>query len=339
MHDIHLEAQSVMCRLLTFFFILFSQTVFATPSDEATFAVSPSVVKVHVIDSKGNHGVGSGIVVADNQVATNCHVVANAQGVQIGKLGEAFSPISMKADWRHDLCILQFKFLDVKPIALGDTKKLNYEQSVFSKSFGGNAVKPIISFGQIKALYALDNENIIQSSAGFAMGASGGGLFDDEGRLIGLTTFKSPGRYAYYYSIPVEWIKHLLSQGKDIQLTAQTELPFWDAPFEKRPYFMQAYDAVREAKWDRLKEIAALWVKNEPQSSEALFSDAIARFELKDYETAKKVLNEVVKKNPRHAQAQLYLLKLAKLNHDTNQAQAIETLLSQLDESLLKEAQ
>jgi TolA-binding protein len=122
-------------------------------------------------------------------------------------------------------------------------------------------------------------------------------------------------------------------------LTAQTELPFWDAPFEKRPYFMQAYDAVREAQWDRLKEIAALWVKNEPLSSEALFSDAIARFELKDYETAKKVLNEVVKKNPRHAQAQLYLLKLAKLNHDANQAQAIETLLSQLDESLLKEAQ
>ena len=328
-----------MFRSFTFLFIFFSQIVFATPSDEATFAVSPSVVKVHVIDAKGNHGVGSGIVVSDNQVATNCHVVANAQGVQIGKLGEAFSPVSMKADWRHDLCILQFKFLDVKPITLGDTKKLTYEQSVFSKSFGGNAVKPIISFGQIKALYLLDNENIIQSSAGFAMGASGGGLFDDDGHLIGLTTFKSPGRHAYYYSIPVEWIKRLLSQGKDIQLTAQTELPFWDAPFEKRPFFMQAYDASREEQWSRLKEIAALWLKNEPQSNEALFTDAIARFELKDYEAAKKELSDVVKKNPRHAQAQLYLLKLAKLNHDDNATYAIETLLSQLDESLLKEAQ
>ena len=328
-----------MFRSFTFLFIFFSQIVFATPSDEATFAVSPSVVKVHVIDAKGNHGVGSGIVVADNQVATNCHVVANAQGVQIGKLGEAFSPVSMKADWRHDLCILQFKFLDVKPITLGDTKKLTYEQSVFSKSFGGNAVKPIISFGQIKALYLLDNENIIQSSAGFAMGASGGGLFDDDGHLIGLTTFKSPGRHAYYYSIPVEWIKRLLSQGKDIQLTAQTELPFWDAPFEKRPFFMQAYDALREEQWGRLKEIAAIWLKNEPQSNEALFTDAIARFELKDYEVAKKELSDVVKNNPRHAQAQLYLLKLAKLNHDDNATRAIETLLSQLDESLLKDAQ
>ena len=131
-------------------------------------------------------------------ISTNCHVVANAQGVQIGKFGEAYSPTGMKADWRHDLCILQFQYLDAKPVTLGDTKKLSYEQSVFSKSFGGNAIKPIISFGSIKALYTLDNENIIQSSAGFAMGASGGGLFDDEGRLIGLTTFKSPGRHAYY---------------------------------------------------------------------------------------------------------------------------------------------
>ncbi len=324
---------------LAFLFLFISLPVFSFPTDDVTFGIAPAIVKVHVVDKIGNHGVGSGIVVAENQVATNCHVVANAQGVQIGKFGEAFSPTGMKADWRHDLCILQFKFLDVKPVTLGDTKKLTYEQSVFSKSFGGNAIKPIVSFGSIKALYTLDNENIIQSSAGFAMGASGGGLFDDEGRLIGLTTFKSPGRHAYYYSIPVEWIKSLMRQGKDIQLTAQTELPFWDAPIEKRPFFMQTYDAARESQWDRLKTIAALWLKSEPQSNEALFTDAIARFELKDYEISKKELNDVVKKNPRHAQAQLYLLKLAKLNHDENETHAIENVLSQLDKSLLKEAQ
>lgn len=324
---------------LAFLLFFFSLSAFSFPTDQVELSITPALVKIHVVDKTGNQGAGSGIVVAPNQVATNCHVVANAQGVQISLWGEAFSPVAMKADWRHDLCILQFQYLDAKPIVLGDTKKLTYEQSVFSKSFGGGAIKPIISFGSIKALYTLDNENIIQSSAGFAMGASGGGLFDDEGHLIGLTTFKSPGRHAYYYSIPVEWIKNLISQGKDIQLTSQTELPFWDAPFEKRPYFMQTYDAAREGKWDRLKEIAALWLKNEPQSNEALFTDATARFELKDYELAKKELSDVVKKNPRHAQAQLYLLKLAKLNNDDNAIRAIETVLSQLDESLLKDSQ
>ena len=75
----------------------------------------------------------------------------------------------------------------------------------------------------------------------------------------------------------------MLHQGKDIQLTAQTELPFWDAPFEKRPYFMQTYDAAREGQWERLKTITALWLKSEPQSSEAIFSNGIAYFELKDF--------------------------------------------------------
>ena len=327
-----------MYRFLTLLFFI-PQIVFAMASNEVTFAVSPSIVKVHVLDSKGGHGVGSGIVVAEDQVATNCHVIANSQGVQIAKYGERFAPVSMKADWRHDLCILQFKFLNIKPVVLGDTKKLIYEQSVFSKSYSGNAVKPVLSHGQIKALYSLDNENIIHSSTSFSMGASGGGLFDDNGQLIGVNTFKSPGRFAYFYSIPVEWVKNLLQQGKDIQLTAQTELPFWDAPFEKRPYFMQSYDATREGQWERLKTITALWLKSEPQSSEAIFSNAIAHFELKDFEIAKKQLSVVVKKNPRHAQAQLYLLKLAKINHDDHEAHAIETLLSQLDESLLKESQ
>ncbi len=327
-----------MYRFLTLLFFI-PQLVFAMASSEVTFAVSPSIVKVHVLDSKGGHGVGSGIVVAEDQVATNCHVIANSQGVQIAKYGERFAPVSMKADWRHDLCILQFKFLNIKPVVLGDTKKLTYEQSVFSKSYSGNAVKPVVSYGQIKALYSLDNENIIHSSTGFAMGASGGGLFDDEGQLIGVTTFKSPGRFAYFYSIPVEWVKNLLQQGKDIELTAQTELPFWDAPLDKRPYFMQTYDAEREKQWGRLFEISSLWLKSEPQSLEAIFTKALSQFELKDYVGAKKVLEEVVKKNSRHARAQFYLLKIAKVNNDTNQILAIETLLSQLDESLLQEAQ
>jgi serine protease Do len=119
---------------IVFFLFLISHIVLAAPSDEATFAVSPSVVKVHVIDQKGNHGVGSGIVVAENQVATNCHVVANAQGVQIGKLGEAFSPVSMKADWRHDLCILQFKFLNVKPAAWAIHKNSLMNNQCFLKA-------------------------------------------------------------------------------------------------------------------------------------------------------------------------------------------------------------
>ena len=72
---------------LAFLFLFISFPVFSFPTDDVTFGITSAIVKVHVVDKIGNHGVGSGIVVAENQVATNCHVVANAQGVQIGKFG------------------------------------------------------------------------------------------------------------------------------------------------------------------------------------------------------------------------------------------------------------
>jgi hypothetical protein len=41
--------------------MLFPATSFSTPSVEVLFNTNPSVVKVHVANDKGNHGVGSGL--------------------------------------------------------------------------------------------------------------------------------------------------------------------------------------------------------------------------------------------------------------------------------------
>ena len=69
--------------------LFFSLSCFATPSVEVLFSTNPSVVKVHVANKKGNHGVGSGVVVAKNYIVTNCHVIANSQAYQqlIGSAG------------------------------------------------------------------------------------------------------------------------------------------------------------------------------------------------------------------------------------------------------------
>ena len=64
-----------MYRLFFLLSLLFSLPSFSFPTDQVELSITPSIVKVHVIDKTGNQGVGSGIVVAENQVATNCHVV------------------------------------------------------------------------------------------------------------------------------------------------------------------------------------------------------------------------------------------------------------------------
>ena len=46
--------------------------------------VAPSVVTVQVMDDKGTlEGQGSGVVVAREQVVTNCHVVENARSIRV----------------------------------------------------------------------------------------------------------------------------------------------------------------------------------------------------------------------------------------------------------------
>src|SRR5690606_16541592 len=146
------------------------------------------------------------------------------------KGGERFDPIAYKANWHQDLCILKFDNLPIKPLTMGDSSKLRYEEKVFVLGFPGNAPRPQPSLGLVKATYPYEGSSIIRTSAGFQLGASGGPLFDDDGRVIGVTTFKTPGRYNnFYYSLPVEWIKQLLKE-PDITTMLQIELPFWDAP-------------------------------------------------------------------------------------------------------------
>ena len=117
---------SVMKKLILLPLFLLALPVLALPSNELLFKLNSSIVKVNVATKKGGHGVGSGVVVAKDHIVTNCHVVANAAGVHVTKYGQSFSPYALIADWANDLCILKFKFLELKPVMLGSNRDLDY---------------------------------------------------------------------------------------------------------------------------------------------------------------------------------------------------------------------
>ncbi len=274
----------------------------ALPPDGMVYDLKPSVVKIHVVDPDGNHGVGSGVVVAKDHVATNCHVVANAKGVHVSKFGDSFAPVALKADWKHDLCLLKFQGLDLPAVKLGSTRDLSYEQPVFTISFPNNSKKPLTTYGEVKALYAYDGAHIIRATADFRLGGSGGPLFDDNGTLVGIMTMKSPGRNAFYYNIPVDWVKPLLNQ-PELSITTQKELPFWDAPDEKRPYFMQVLQPIQTENWSKLETISQSWVKAEPENAEAWYTLGLAQQNLGKLDSADTHLSQAIKLNELHADA------------------------------------
>lgn len=314
-------------------FVLFHGASNAEPSSELVYQLKASVVKVHVATRSGGHGVGTGVVVGKDLVATNCHVLANAVGAKITKFGDSFTPDALKADWKHDVCILRFQFLDMKPVKLGDSEALKYEQAIFSIGFPGGPPRPQTTQGKIKALYPLDDSQILRTDASFVMGASGSPVFDNDGKLIAISTFKSPGHDAYFYNVPVKWVKALLSAPETESLKTDIS-PFWDAPEEQRPFFMRVVLPYQNNRWLDVKKISQEWVSNEPDSPEALFYAGVAEENLGDLSKANQYFQQVLSLHPQHAATLIELGVMANRAGKTDEVEKMHVALKAIDDEL-----
>lgn len=312
------------------------QVASADPSPELVYNLKGTIVKVHTVTKTGRQGSGSGVVVAENLVATNCHVLADSAGINVTAMGETYMPESVRADWRHDVCILRFQFLPLKPAAFADSDHLTYETTTFSVGFPGGAAKPLTTVGKIKALYAMDDSYVIRTSASFQMGASGSPLFNDQGKLIGLNTVKSPGANAYYYNVPAKWIKAAMAL-PETDKVIETDPAFWDAPLEKRPYWMQVVLPMQAEKWQDLLVVANEWRQHEPNEPEAIYYDALAQYNLGAVEQAKAEFKRVLTLNPHHTSSILALAKIAKAENSQLELKDLSRMLSALDEGALEQ--
>jgi serine protease Do len=164
----------------------------------------------------------------------------------------------------------------------------------------GDSPAPYVALGKIKALYDMDDAHVIRTSAQFAIGASGSPLFDYEGKLIAISTLKSPGRNAYFYNMPVKWVKDLLLQ-PEIKLDTPPSAIFWDVADEQRPFFMRVVLPYQNAKWQELKVVADAWLAKEPTSLEALFYAGVAAENLGDLNKANQYFAQVLKLQPQHS--------------------------------------
>jgi serine protease Do len=309
---------------------LYLPSAMAQPDIREILALSDSLVQIAVSLPNGNTGSGSGVVVSKDYVATNCHVIANATGASISKYRDSYQPIAMKADWKHDVCLLKFDNIAFKIAPMRDSSSLKYEEDVFILGYPiGNNV-PQSSFGQIKATYPMDGMNIIRTNAAFGLGSSGGALFDQDFNLIGITTFKSPGRNGFFYSVPVEWIKQLFDS-PDLLSLATNDIPFWALPLAERPYFMQVVGPLQHDEWPALKIIASAWTKHEPTSADAWYYLGIAASGEHETAQAKISFNKAQLLNPRHLDAMIALSQIAYSEHDLKTLTKLQDQISQLN--------
>jgi len=150
--------------------------------------LAPSIITVECLDCGGQLvQFGSGVVVAPASVVTNKHVVDKGAVVNVKTRRRVWRAKITHLHPDHDLCQLLVEGLDAPPIPLGISSTVAVGERVYAIG-SPLGLDLTMSDGLISGLRVLNGENVIQISAPISGGSSGGGLFDIEGKLIGITT-------------------------------------------------------------------------------------------------------------------------------------------------------
>jgi len=178
----------------------------ASTPQEVFRGVSPSIVVIEARSSAGKvTATGSGIVVAPESVATNCHVIKGAASIAVRQSPHGLLATVVDSRQDRDVCTLSVKGLNSRPAIFGSSLNL----AVGSKVYALGAPKGLsmtFSEGIVSGFRQISAGRVIQFTAPISPGSSGGGLFDDGGRLVGMTTSYIEGGQQLNFAVPVEWI-------------------------------------------------------------------------------------------------------------------------------------
>jgi serine protease Do len=172
---------------------------------------APSVWLVKTFDADGLAlGVGSAVVIAPDTLLTNCHVLARAKRVSVRKEKAAHDAKLQYADVERDLCQLSVPGLGAPAVPVGDSDKVTVGQHVYALG-NPTGLELTLSDGLVSALRKSDKGNLvlIQTTAPISQGSSGGGLFDENGRLVGITSLLAREGQNLNFAYPINWLKDL----------------------------------------------------------------------------------------------------------------------------------
>lgn len=186
------------------------QNVSALSPEQVFAKASPSVVMVFVVaeGSRKTVSQGSGVSVGGDKVITNCHVVFGKNGTRREKTEQIvvrrgdrkIAARLLAANKEYDTCLLSVSGLSIPTASIAETNDLRVGQRVYAIG-APSGLELTLTEGLLSAFRLMGNSRVIQTSAAIAPGSSGGGLFDERGNLIGITSFglkSSPGlNFAY----------------------------------------------------------------------------------------------------------------------------------------------
>ncbi len=236
--------------------------------------LSMSVVQVRVANEAGKGYFGSGVVVAENEVITNCHVTRQAVRIEVAKGPLVFPVFGQKADMANDLCLLRTAAMPLRTVTLRDAATVKPGETSFYYGYSGG-IEAFFAPGRVATLHPHDGSAVLETSSGFALGGSGGGLFDAKGRLIGITTFLASGHSGGYFAMPADLI-HRLRTRPEADVAPLAGLALWEQPDDGQPWFLRVARLTARALWREAAALGQAWTRAEPSNADAWHQTGVA---------------------------------------------------------------
>jgi len=255
--------------------------------------VSSSVVVIWASDTSGDAlGQGSGVVLQDSQVVTNCHVVDDASRIEVSQKNDTIDAHLIAQDEERDLCLLQLTKSLGKSARIGTSADLRIGLRVYTVG-APVGMELTIGEGLLSGFRVFDSSRYLQTTAPISPGSSGGGLWDERGRLLGITSFYEEFAQSVNFAAPVEWVAQIRERSRKRLDTAQTTV--WLERFSV---------LARNRDWMGLKAHSGAWCRREPGNAWAWYARGVAARNLHEpMDTTMRVFRKALQLNERFGEA------------------------------------
>ena len=255
-------------RFLYLFAVLFG---LAAASIEASESAPPShadlgaaVFKLSTIDGTGKGKGGSAVLIAPGKLLTTCHVARDAESLQVHRGAARLTAKTDFMDIEHDLCVLSAPdLLESVPAEVATPGELKVGDEVLAVGYprGG---KLAVSKGRLKALHRYGAVRVLQVSAPFDLGQSGGALFDISGRLVGITAFKTVSGGDFHFALAFDATnEEVLTRQATVPDSAGHKTAFWERDRHAQPLFLRAASLEADRDWQALLGVAQEWTASD----------------------------------------------------------------------------
>ncbi len=171
------------------FLFLLSFSAFANLNASDVYnTTKDSIVVVHSYDQNGEvNSQGSGVVYSDSLIITNKHVIENSRKIKISQSTSKYDVELVGYINKLDIAILKVFGVEMQPIKVAE------QNPVIGDVVYTLGAPKGLDLTLANGIVSSFREDDIQTTAPISPGSSGGALLNQDGELIGITTFKIRG--------------------------------------------------------------------------------------------------------------------------------------------------